>query len=424
MFTHSNIQISMRIKGFFTGIIIGLPIYLIFSCSSTPPSNDTKTISRITTSTDSVIILQTLTVGAERLDQYLALLKNKKIGMVVNHTAMVNKTHLVDTLLSLGVNIRKIYAPEHGFRGTADAGEHVASYTDKKTGIAVVSLYGSNKKPSPEQLADVDIVIYDIQDVGARFFTYISTMYLVMESCAENNKQVLILDRPNPNGDYVDGPVLDMKLKSFVGMLPLPIVHGLTVGELAQMIQGEKWLKDSLKCNFTVVPVLNYTHKTEYILPIKPSPNMPNNLAIRLYPSLGLFEGTNVSVGRGTYFPFQVLGSPFTTDTAFSFTPVSIDGMSKDPMHMNKKCYGFDLRNIAFNKEVDLTYVINMYELTSDKVGYFGKNNFFDKLAGTTMLKQQLIEKKSPAEIKQTWQKDLLIYKAMRKKYLLYTDFE
>jgi uncharacterized protein YbbC (DUF1343 family) len=363
-------------------------------------------------------------VGAERLDQYLALLKNKRVGMVVNHTAMVNKTHLVDTLLSLGVSVHKIYAPEHGFRGTADAGEHVASYTDKKTGITVVSLYGSNKKPSPEQLADVDIVIYDIQDVGARFFTYISTMYLVMESCAENSKQLLILDRPNPNGDYVDGPVLDMKLKSFVGMLPLPIVHGLTVGELAQMIQGEEWLKDSLKCNFTIVPVLNYTHKTEYILPVKPSPNMPNNQAIRLYPSLGLFEGTNVSVGRGTYFPFQVLGSPFTTDTAFSFTPVSIDGMSKDPMHMNKKCYGFDLRNIAYKKEVDLSYVIKMYELTTDKTGYFGKNNFFDKLAGTTTLKQQLIEKKSAVEIKLTWQKDLLTYKAMRKKYLLYTDFE
>lgn len=414
----------MRIKGLFAGIIIALPIYLIFSCSSTPPSNDTQAISRITVSPDSVVTLQPLQVGAERLDQYLALLKNKKVGMVVNHTAMVNQTHLVDTLLSLGVNIRKIYAPEHGFRGTADAGEHVASYTDKKTGIAVVSLYGSNKKPLPEQLADVDIVIYDIQDVGARFFTYISTMYLLMESCAENNKQLLILDRPNPNGDYVDGPILDMKLKSFIGMLPLPIVHGLTVGELAQMIQGEKWLKDSLQCNFTVVPVLNYTHKTEYILPIKPSPNMPNNQAIRLYPSLGMFEGTNVSVGRGTYFPFQVLGSPFTTDTAFSFTPVSIDGMSKDPMHINKKCYGFDLRKIAYKKEVDLSYVIKMYELTSDKAGYFGKNNFFDKLSGTTTLKQQLIEKKSAAEIKLTWQKDLLVYKAMRKKYLLYTDFE
>jgi uncharacterized protein YbbC (DUF1343 family) len=414
----------MRIKGFLTGIIIGLPAYLIFSCSSTPPSNDTKAILRITVSSDSAVILQPLKVGAERLDQYLALLKNKKVGLVVNHTAMVNKTHLVDTLLSLGVNIRKIYAPEHGFRGTADAGEHVASYTDKKTGIAVVSLYGSNKKPSTEQLADVDIVIYDIQDVGARFFTYISTMYLVMESCAENNKQLLILDRPNPNGDYVDGPVLDMKLKSFVGMLPLPIVHGLTVGELAQMIQGEKWLKDSLTCNFTVVPVLNYTHKTEYILPIKPSPNMPNNQAIRLYPSLGVFEGTNVSVGRGTYFPFQLLGSPSTTDTAFSFTPVSIDGMSKDPMHMNKKCYGYDLRNVTYKKEVDLSYVIKMYEVTNDKAGYFGKNNFFDKLAGTTTLKQQLIEKKSAAEIKLTWQKDLLVYKAMRKKYLLYTDFE
>jgi len=424
MYTHSNIQISMRIKGLFCWIIIALPIHLIFACSSTPPANDVKSVSHTSASADSVQTAQALQVGAERLDQYLALLKNKKVGLVVNHTAMVKQTHLVDTLLALGINVHKIYAPEHGFRGTADAGEHVASYTDKKTGVPVVSLYGNNKKPTPEQVADVDIIVYDIQDVGARFFTYISTLYLVMESCAENHKPLLVLDRPNPNGDYVDGPVLDMKLKSFVGMLPLPIVHGLTVGELTQMIQGEKWLKDSVVCSYTVIPVLNYTHKTEYILPIKPSPNMPNNQAIRLYPSLGLFEGTNVSVGRGTYFPFQVIGSPFTTDTAFSFTPISIDGMSKDPMHLNKKCYGFDLRNTAYKKAVDLSYVMKMYALTSDKAGYFGKNNFFDKLAGTAALKQQLIENKTEAEIRKSWEKDLKIYKAMRKKYLLYVDFE
>ncbi len=422
MYTHSNIQISMRIKGFFLWIIIILPVNILFACSSMPPVSETKSISTISVSRDSVN--QPLKVGAERLDMYLALLKNKRVGLVVNHTAMVKQTHLVDTLLALGIHVHKIYAPEHGFRGTADAGEHVASYTDKKTGVAVISLYGSNKKPTPEQVADVDIIIYDIQDVGARFFTYISTLYLIMESCAENHKTLLVLDRPNPNGDYVDGPVLDMKLKSFVGMLPLPIVHGLTVGELTQMIQGEKWLKDSVNCTFTVIPVLNYTHKTEYILPIKPSPNMPNNQAIRLYPSLGLFEGTNVSVGRGTYFPFQVIGSPFTTDTAFSFTPVSIDGMSKDPMHLNKKCYGFDLRTAAYKKAVDLSYVIKMYELTTDKAGYFGKNNFFDKLSGNTQLKQQLIEKKSEADIRKTWEKDLAVYKTMRKKYLLYTDFE
>jgi uncharacterized protein YbbC (DUF1343 family) len=285
-------------------------------------------------------------------------------------------------------------------------------------------LYGSNKKPSPEQLADLDIVIYDIQDIGARFFTYISTMYLLMESCAENHKPLLILDRPNPNGDYIDGPVLDMQLKSFIGMLPLPIVHGLTVGELAHMINGQYWLKDSLQCAFTVVPVVNYTHSTQYELPIKPSPNMPNTQAIRLYPSLALFEGTNVSVGRGTYFPFQVIGSPFTTDTSFSFTPVSIDGMSKDPMHLNKKCYGFDLKKVQPKKEIDLSYVINMYQLSTDKAGYFGKNNFFDKLAGTTELKKQIISHTSIVDIKNSWKKDLLIYKTMRKKYLLYPDFE
>lgn len=425
MYSHSNIQISMRIKGFLSVIIIGVPLYVIFSCSSTPSTNlIPAALPDKAVYVDSAAIAAPLKVGAERLETYIALLKNKKVGLVVNHTAMVNQTHLVDTLLALGIQIKKILAPEHGFRGTADAGEHVSSYTDKKTGIPVVSLYGANKKPSPEQLADLDIVIYDIQDVGVRFFTYISTLYLVMESCAENKKELLVLDRPNPNGDYVDGPMLDMKLKSFIGMLPLPIVHGLTVGELTQMIQGEKWLKDSLVCTYTVIPVANYTHTTEYILPIKPSPNMPNNQAIRLYPSLGVFEGTNVSVGRGTYFPFQVIGSPFTTDTAFSFTPVSIEGMSKDPMHLNKKCYGFDLRKTVYKKEVDLSYVINMYALTSDKAGYFGKNNFFDKLAGTTALKQQIIEKKSIAEIRLTWQKDLAAYKTMRKKYLLYTDFE
>lgn len=427
MFTISNIQISMRIKGFLLGIIICSPLYLIFSCSSTAPSTEKQ--SKSTTAATAILSneitqKQVLKVGAEQLEKYLPLLKNKRVGLVVNHTAMLNQTHLVDTLISLGVNVLKIYAPEHGFRGTADAGEHVASYTDKKTGVAVVSLYGTNKKPSPEQLADIDIVIYDIQDIGARFFTYISTMYLLMESCAENNKPVLILDRPNPNGDYIDGPVLNMQLKSFIGMLPLPIVHGLTVGELAHMINGQYWLKDSLQCTFTVVPVLNYTHTTEYELPIKPSPNMPNMQAIRLYPSLAFFEGTNVSVGRGTYFPFQVIGSPFTTDTSYSFTPISIDGMSKDPMHLNKKCYGYDLKNVAIKKEVDLSYVIKMYQLTTDKVGYFGKNNFFDKLAGTTELKKQIIANKSIAEIKKTWEKDLLVYKSMRKKYLLYPDFE
>jgi uncharacterized protein YbbC (DUF1343 family) len=416
----------MRIKGFFSTIIIGLPLYMIFSCSSTPThtsiSTETKSVSEAEAVPQSSA--PKIKVGAERLDSYMALLKNKRVALVVNHTAMVAQTHLLDTLLSLGIQVKKILAPEHGFRGTADAGEHVDSYTDKKTGVPVVSLYGNNKKPNAEQLADIDIVVYDIQDVGVRFFTYISTLYLVMESCAENNKELLVLDRPNPNGDYVDGPILDMKLKSFVGMLPLPIVHGLTVGELTQMIQGEKWLKDSLVCKYTVIPVENYSHKTEYILPIKPSPNMPNNQAIRLYPSLGMFEGTNVSVGRGTYFPFQAIGSPFITDTAFSFTPVSIVGMSKDPMYMNKKCYGFDLRNITPAKKVDLSYLINMYALSSDKAGYFGKNNFFDKLAGTTQLKQQIIEKKPEDEIRKTWAAGLQSYKTMRKKYLLYTDFE
>lgn len=422
MYIHSNITISNGIKGLFIILIIGLPLYLIFSCSSTPPL---KGIQSTLPASDSAPAVNTIQTGAERLDLYLALLKNKRVGMVVNHTAMVGTTHLVDTLQSLGIMVKKIYAPEHGFRGTADAGEYVASYVDKKSGIAVVSLYGKNKKLTAEQVADVDIVVYDIQDIGARFFTYISTMYYVMESCAENKKPLLILDRPNPNGDYIDGPVLlDLSLKSFVGMLPIPIVHGLTSGELAQMINGENWLKDSLRCAVTIIPVANYTHTTEYIVPVKPSPNMPNQQAIRLYPSLGIFEGTNVSVGRGTLFPFQVVGSPYITDTSFSFTPVSIEGMSKTPMHMNQKCYGYDLRNAAWKKSIDLSYVIRMYELTTNKDAYFGVNNFFDKLAGTTSLKKQLIAKMPEEQIRQSWQKDLIAYKAKRKKYLLYTDFE
>lgn len=421
MYIRSNIMISSGIKGFFVVLIIGLPLYLIFSCSSTAAL---KVVDTIPTSADTLKV-SGIQVGAERLDSYLALLKNKRVGLVVNHTAMVGKTHLVDTLLSLGITIKKIYAPEHGFRGTADAGEYVASYIDKTSGISVVSLYGKNKKLSAEQIADVDIIIYDIQDIGARFFTYISTMYYVMESCAENKKPLLILDRPNPNGDYVDGPVLlNPSLKSFVGMLPLPTVHGLTSGELAQMINGEKWLKDSLVCTVTIIPVTNYTHTTEYIVPVKPSPNMPNQQAIRLYPSLAMFEGTNVSVGRGTLFPFQVIGSPFITDTSFSFTPISIDGMAKSPMHMNQKCYGVDLRNIAWKKAIDLSYLIRTYSLTTNKEAYFGTNNFFDKLAGTTELKKQLINKIPEEQIRQSWEKDLSDYKLKRKKYLLYSDFE
>jgi len=422
MYIHSNILNSNGIKGVFIFLILIIPTSSIFSnstCTSLKKNGYTESFN-----TDSIHSKTNIKTGAEQLDKYLSLLKNKRVGLVINQTATIGQTHLIDTLTSLGITIKRIFAPEHGYRGTADAGEHVSAETDKKTGIPVVSLYGKNKKPSAEQLMDLDIVVYDIQDVGVRFYTYISTMYLVMESCAENHKPFIILDRPNPNGDYVDGPVLDMSLKSFVGMLPLPVVHGLTSGELAQMINGEKWLKDSLHCSVTIIPVANYTHSTEYILPIKPSPNLPNHQAIRLYPSLGIFEGTNVSVGRGTYFPFQVLGSPYITDTAFSFTPISIVGMAKDPMYMNQKCYGFDLKKVTYKKAFDLSYVIKMYTLTSNKSTYFGTTNFFDKLCGNTLLKKQITDGLSEAEIRKTWQKELSTYKAMRKKYLLYTDFE
>ena len=272
-----------------------------------------------------------LVLGAYQFESYLPLLENRRVGMLVNHTSLVGNTHLVDTLQSLGVDIRKVFAPEHGFRGTADAGEAVEDGIDKATGLPLISLYGSNKKPGREQLADLDVIIFDIQDVGARFYTYISTMHYMMEACAENGKKLIVLDRPNPNGMYVDGPVLEPEFRSFVGMHPIPVVHGLTVGELAKMINGEGWLDNGVKCDLTVIAMDGYTHDSEYALPVKPSPNLPNQLSVQLYPSLCLFEATVVSVGRGTYEPFQQIGHPSFTDMPDSFTPVSIDGMSKYP---------------------------------------------------------------------------------------------
>ncbi|HEY8399691.1 MAG TPA: DUF1343 domain-containing protein, partial [Cytophagaceae bacterium] len=306
--------------------------------------------------------LDKIITGAEQLEQYLSLLKNKNVALVVNQTSVVGKTHLVDTLLSLGIKVRKIFSPEHGFRGDADAGERVNNEIDAKTGLPIVSLYGNNKKPNKESLKDVDIVIFDIQDVGVRFFTYISTMHYIMEACAENNKKVLILDRPNPNGHYVDGPVLDLKHKSFVGMHPIPIVHGLTVGELAMMINGEKWLDSGRTCDLQVIKVKNYDHKKRYSLPVKPSPNLPNDLSIQLYPHLCLFEGTTLSVGRGTEFPFQVVGHPNKAYGTFQFTPKSIPGMAKSPLHENKVCYGIDLRSLSGEESgFQLKYIMELY---------------------------------------------------------------
>jgi uncharacterized protein YbbC (DUF1343 family) len=357
--------------------------------------------------------------GTAQIMEYLPLLQAKKVGLVVNHTALVGNTHLVDTLLSLGVKIQKVFAPEHGFRGDVDAGEHFQNSTDRKTGLPIVSLYGKNKKPSPEQIADLDILLFDIQDVGVRFYTYISTLHYVMEACAENQKKLLVLDRPNPNGSYVDGPIREYKFKSFVGMHPIPIVHGLTVGELAQMINGEKWLKHSLQCDLTVVKNRNYNHNLPYSLPAKPSPNLPNDLAILLYPSICLFEGTVVSVGRGTEFPFQVIGAPEKQLGSFAFTPRSIEGMSKNPLHKDNTCYGIDFRNKNNLKgQFTLKYVIDFYEKTTNKSKFF--NKYFDTLLGTAKVREQIIAGLSDGQIRATWEKDLQTYRLKRQKYLLY----
>ncbi|QOI95989.1 MAG: DUF1343 domain-containing protein [Flammeovirgaceae bacterium] len=356
-------------------------------------------------------------VGARQLDVLLPKLVSQRVALLVNHTALVGKTHLADTLLKRNVNLVKIFVPEHGFRGTADAGEEIKDGTDTKTGLPLVSLYGSNKKASPQQLADVDVVIFDIQDVGTRFFTYISSMHYMMEACAENNKKLIVLDRPNPNG-YVDGPLLQPELKSFVGMHPVPIAHGLTVGELALMINGERWLGENKKCNLEVITVKNWKHDDFYSVPVRPSPNLPDDQSVKLYPSTCLFEGTVLSVGRGTKTPFQVIGHPELKGMSFQFTPVSINGMSKNPPHENKVCYGIDLRNVPVKRQIDLSYIISLYKAFPDKEKFF--ISYFDKLAGTTRLREQITQGLDEATIRQSWQEELNGYKEKRKKYLLY----
>lgn len=368
-------------------------------------------------------------VGAERTENYVADLANKKVGLVVNHTAVLDafnkQVHLVDTLLKLKVDVIKIFAPEHGFRGAADAGEKVEDSKDSKTQIPVISLYGKNKKPSPESLKDIDILIFDIQDVGARFYTYISTLHYVMEACAENNIPLVILDRPNPNGFYVDGPVLDTAFKSFVGMHPVPVVHGMTIGEYAQMINGEKWLNKGITCRLKVITCENYFHARLYQLPVDPSPNLKTMTAIYLYPSLCFFEGTKVSVGRGTDTPFEIIGYPNYLSKKFQFTPKSISG-AKNPPYLNTICYGMDLHNFGKNyffekKTLELSWLIGLYQKDTIKNDFF--NDFFDKLAGTNQLRLQIISGKSEKEIRLLWQQKLEEYIVMRKNYLLYKDF-
>ncbi len=374
----------------------------IFSCSSEEP------------------VRKNIVLGSQRVNQFVPLLEGKKVGLLVNQTSWIDDTHLVDTLLSKGVNVVKIFAPEHGFRGDVDAGGIVSDGIDASTGLPVISLYGKNKKPTSDQLQGLDVMIFDIQDVGVRFYTYISSMHYLMEACAENGVELIVLDRPNPNGRFIDGPILDTTFRSFIGMHPIPVLHGLTVGELALMINGEKWLRDSVTCNLRVIPNLNYSHDSLYSLPEKPSPNLPNDVSIRLYPSLCFFEGTNVSVGRGTYFPFQVIGAPQKEYGAFTFTPKAIKGMSMNPKYKNVQCYGLDLRNDTIIEGLRLQPLLDFYQLADDKEAFFLKNGFFNLLAGNDLLKQQIIDGLAEDDIKATWKAGLDAYKKTRAKYLLY----
>lgn len=391
-----------------------LSLVLAIQCSHKPASSGSPASDPVTDRSEK----PTVQVGADQLDALLPKLKNKRVALVVNHTSLVGNTHLTDTLMASGVTIMKVFAPEHGFRGAAADGEKVNDAVDSKTGLSIVSLYGKNRKPTAEQLADVDIVIFDIQDVGTRFYTYISTMHYVMEACAEHEKKMIVLDRPNPNGNYVDGPMRVESLKSFVGMHSIPIVHGLTVGELAQMINGEGWLEKGLKCDVEVIPVKNWTHQNAYSLPVKPSPNIPNDQAVKLYPSLCLFEGTVISVGRGTQTPFLIIGNPEFKDMPFSFTPKPIPGMSNEPPQEGKTCYGLDLRNVSVEPGINLKYLLDFYNKYSDKDKFFIGS--FDRLAGTPELKEQIKKGMTEEQIKATWKKDLDTYREMRKKYLMY----
>ena len=372
----------------------------------------------------SISIHAQVRMGAEQMEKLLPLLNGKRIALVVNHTSVVGQTqtHLLDTLLSLKVDVRKVFAPEHGFRGNADAGETVKNGRDTKSGKPILSLYGKNKKPTPAQLEDIDLVLFDIQDVGARFYTYISTMHYVMEACAENKKSFIVTDRPNPC-DYIDGPVREASKKSFVGMHPIPVLHGCTVGELAQMINGEGWLKDGLRCELTVIPVEGWKHGQPYSLPIKPSPNLPNDQSIALYASLCPFEGTSVSVGRGTHTPFQIIGSPDIQTYPYTFTPQALEGFDKNPLHKGKACSGLDLRYIQTPKGFSLKYVIEFYQAYR-KAGkanrFFTRASWFDLLLGTSSVREAIIAGKDETSIRSIWQSSLDNYKIIRQRYLLY----
>ena len=409
------------------GLLICLfPILSLFSCDGNI-ENKFNTNNFSNDEDFTISVAPPIIPAAERLQLYLPDIRNKKVGIVVNHTSIVDQTHLVDTLLSLDVMIEKIFAPEHGFKGAADAGEKVQDgfYKD----IPVISLYGKNRKPTDAQLADLDVILFDIQDVGVRFYTYISTMSYVMEAAAKNQVPMLILDRPNPNGFYVDGPVLEQEFSSFVGLHEVPVVYGMTIGEYAQMVNGEGWLPESLNAELKVIPCQNYDHTMTYDLPVKPSPNLPNLKSILLYPSLCFFEGTTVSIGRGTNKQFQIIGHPVIEQAAFTFTPLPGEGAA-NPKLNGKACNGIDLtilnvNELMKNKEINIDYILEFHKnITDKKSQFFNNNNFFEKLAGTESFRDAIKAGKSAAQIKSSWKSKLENFKLIRKNYLLYKDFE
>ena len=388
-------------------LVIIVLVTLVLSCVGSDHSGNVK---------------QSVLSGDQQTEIYFPKLKNKKVGILVNQTSVINQTHLLDTLLRADINVVSIFVPEHGFRGTEDAGSIIDDSVDAKTGIPIISLHGQNRKPQSKDLQGLDVIVFDLQDVGVRFYTYISTLHLLMEACGENNVSVMVLDRPNPNGDYIDGPVLDTKFSSFVGMDPIPVVYGMTIGEMAMMINGEGWLKDSVKCDLEVIKINGYNRHKHYTLDIKPSPNLPNDIAVRLYPSLCFFEATEMSIGRGTEFPFQVIGYPDSKFGNFEFTPVSIKGMSMNPKHKNELCYGIDLRDSAIDIKFTLSYLINFYNGWDEEKPFFESPVWLNLLAGTDQLLNQIKSGMTEEMIRKSWEPELLKFKGLRMRYLLYDD--
>lgn len=393
--------------------LISAFLFILALCSNCNSANKTST------SSNEVIL------GAARTETYFPILEGKRVGLVVNQTSVVDSMHLVDFLRSKKVNIAAIYAPEHGYRGTVERGEYIESATDSVTGLSIYSIYGRLRKPTPEILKGIDVMVFDIQDIGVRFFTVVSTMSNVMEACAENGIKLIILDRPNPLGYYVDGPVMKPEFSNFIGMHQVPVVHGMTLGEYAMMINGEGWLKDSVKCDLEIVQLKNYTHSTKYQLPIAPSPNLPDMKSVYLYPSVCFFEGAEVNEGRGTYKPFQQFGTPWFIPRAHSYIPRSIPVLSLHPKFENQVCYGYDLSGMEISelqriKQVQLNYLIEFYRKSDQKELFF--TDFFENLAGSDTLRKQIMAGQTEEQIRESWQTDLDRYKEMRKKYLLYQE--